>query len=349
MREIINTLEAWHSRGEALAMATVVRAYGSAPRGPGARLLVGGTGAMAGSVSGGCVEGAVVEAALEALESGQPRLLDFGISDDQAWDVGLACGGTIAVLVEPLDAAAVAFWLERVRPALEAERPWALALALDGPAAGARWLIDPAAPEDQPAPAELPPAILADALALLDSGASEVRSYELAGGASGVFIEVHPPAPHLVIVGAVHIASALCAGARELGWMVSIVDPRGMFATRERFPGADALLAEWPDEALPRLRLDRSTFVAVLTHDPKLDDPAILAALQRPVRYIGVLGSRKTQAKLRDRLRAHGVGEEDLARLRGPIGLPLGASTPAEIAVSILAEMIAVRHGRSLA
>ncbi|HYF61835.1 MAG TPA: XdhC family protein, partial [Herpetosiphonaceae bacterium] len=319
MREILHTLEAWHGRGEALAMATVVRAYGSAPRGPGARLLVGASGAMAGSVSGGCVEGAVVAAALEAIEGGQPRLLDFGISDDQAWDVGLACGGIIAVLVEPLDAASVAFWLDSVRPALEAERPWALAVALDGPSAGARWLIDPAADS---ATAGLDEAVRADALALLDADVSEVRSYELAGAPASVFIEVHPPAPHLVIVGAVHIASALCAGARELGWTVSIVDPRGMFATRERFPGADALLAEWPDDALPRLRLDRSTYVAVLTHDPKLDDPAILTALKHPVRYIGVLGSRKTQAKLRDRLREHGVSEDDLARLRGPIGLP---------------------------
>jgi xanthine dehydrogenase accessory factor len=198
MREIIQTLEAWHERGDALAMATVVRAYGSAPRGPGARLLVSGGGAMAGSVSGGCVEGAVVEAALEAISSGQTRVLDFGISDDQAWDVGLACGGTIELLVEPLDAAGVRFWLEAVRPALEAERPWALALALAGPHAGARWLIDPAdsAASTAPAPpAELAALVRQDALELLDAGVSEVRSYAQEGGASSVFIEAHPPAP----------------------------------------------------------------------------------------------------------------------------------------------------------
>ncbi len=348
MREIIEAIEVWGRRGEAVALATVVQVSGAAPRGPGAMLAVSQSGAMVGSVSGGCVEAAVVAECLRALKTGQVSRSAFGFSDEQAWEVGLACGGRIDIVIEPLTVATATLLREVVRPLLDQEREWALAVVLDGPQAGARWLI--AAAASIPAPlAALASQVAADSQALLAAGRSEIRSYPQADGATAVFIATYRPAPHLVIVGGVHIATALCVCAKQLGWTVTIVDPRSAFATSARFPLADALIHAWPDEALPTLRLDRSTFVAVLTHDPKLDDPALLTALQYPVGYIGVLGSRATQERRRARLREQGVSEADLARLHGPIGLPLGGKAPGEIAISILAEMIAVQHTPSAA
>ncbi|MBA3471171.1 MAG: XdhC family protein [Herpetosiphonaceae bacterium] len=344
MREIIEAIDVWRQRGEQIALATVVQVAGAAPRGPGAMLVVAQSGAMVGSVSGGCVEAAVVAACLRALKTGQISRSTFGFSDEQAWEVGLACGGSIDILIEPLTAPTSTLLRETVGPLLDQEREWSLAVVLDGPQAGTRWLISPAESAPPPLPTFLADQVLADSRTLLEHGHSEVRSYPLDKGDTTVFIHTQLPAPHLVIVGGVHIATALCVCAKQLGWRVTIVDPRSAFATSERFPLADARIHAWPDEALPTLRLDRRTFVAVLTHDPKLDDPALLVALKHPVGYIGVLGSRATQARRRDRLRDQGVSDEDLARLHGPIGLPLGGKAPAEIAISILAEMIKVQH-----
>jgi xanthine dehydrogenase accessory factor len=344
MREIIEAIEVWQQRGEPLALATVVHVAGSAPRGPGAALLVAQSGAMVGSVSGGCVEAAVVDECLRALKTGRISRRTFGISDELAWEVGLACGGSIEILIEPLTPATIAFLRRTVRPLLDQEREWALAIVLDGPQAGVRWLIDAAEVEAGPLPPTLARQIESDSSVLLESGRSDIRTYALTDPATAVFIATHRPAPHLVIVGGVHIATVLCACAKQLGFVVTIVDPRSAFATSERFPLADALIHAWPDDALPALRLDRTTFVAVLTHDPKLDDPAIVAALKYPVRYIGVLGSRATQARRRERLHAQGLSDADLGRLHGPIGLPLGGKTPGEIAISILAEIITVQH-----
>lgn len=347
MQEIIAAIEAWHSHNEALALATVVRVYGSAPRSAGAKLLVSSRGAMVGSVSGGCVEAAVVATALRAIKTGQHTLSTFGISDEQAWEAGLACGGTIDIMVEPLSSAAATLLTTTVRAAIAEEREWALALVIDGPLAGTRWLIDLA---HNTLPAAVPPDlarhVLEDARILLTTEHSTIGTYAVNAEAVTVFIETHLPAPHLVVVGGVHIATVLCACAKQLGFHVTIVDPRTAFASRERFPQADAVLHEWPDAAFTHLRLDRGTYIAVLTHDPKLDDPAIIQALQHPVRYIGVLGSRKTQEERRQRLQAQGLTATDLARLHAPIGLPLGANTPAEIAISILAEIVAVKHNQ---
>jgi xanthine dehydrogenase accessory factor len=236
---------------------------------------------------------------------------------------------------------------DTLRQAIAQERPIALATVIAGGSLGAKLLIEP---DGQPlgslGEGALDAQVQADALQLLDAETSQTRAYSSAAGDISVLIEVYPPPPHLVIVGAVHTAIPLTTCAKQLGFRVSVIDPRATFATNERFPDADELIVEWPDEAMPRLRLDRSTYIAVLTHDPKLDDPAVRIALSYPVRYVGAIGSPKTQAKRKQALQESGVSPEALARIHGPIGLPLGSKAPAEIAISILAEMIAVRRGR---
>jgi xanthine dehydrogenase accessory factor len=234
---------------------------------------------------------------------------------------------------------------DTLRQAIADQRPIALATIIEGEGLGAKLLIDPAG--ESPGSlgeSSLDADVRADALELLDAERSESRRYTTHGNERAVLIEVFPSPPQLIIVGAVHTAIPLTTCAKPLGFRVVVIDPRATFATPERFPDADELLVEWPDEALPRLRLDRSTYVVVLTHDPKLDDPAVRIALQHPVRYVGAIGSPKTQANRRRALAEAGVSETDLARIHGPVGLALGAQTPAEIAISILAEIIAVRR-----
>lgn len=232
-----------------------------------------------------------------------------------------------------------------LRQAIAGERPVALATVIQGAHTGAKLLVEAAGPvHGSLGDATLDARIRDDALTLLDAETSTTRTYSTAHGECEVLMEVYPSPPHLVIVGAVHTAIALTTCAKELGFRVTIVDPRSAFATPERFGHADDLIIAWPDEALPMLRLDRSTYVAVLTHDPKLDNPAVRVALRYPVRYVGALGSPKTQEKRKQALRDEGVREADLARVYGPIGLRINAKTPAEIAVAILAEMISVRR-----
>ena len=236
---------------------------------------------------------------------------------------------------------------DALRAAIDAERPIALATIVEGSGSGAKLLVDPAGPYlgslEDPA---LDEQVREDALRLLDEERNEAREYRTGDMPVTVLVETFPPPPHLIVVGAVHTAIPLTTGAKLLGFGVTIVDPRTTFATRERFPDADDLIVEWPDDALPRLRLDRSTYIAVLTHDPKFDDPAVRIALAHPVRYVGALGSQRTQERRRATLREAGVPEEELQRIYGPIGLPIGARTPAELAISILAEIVAVRRGR---
>lgn len=237
---------------------------------------------------------------------------------------------------------------DALRHAIAAEQPVALATIVAGAPLGAKFFVRSGGMlEGALGDWQLEAQVHADALRLLDAERSETRSYATENGAVSVLIEVFPPPPHLIIVGAVHTAIPLTVCAKQLGFRVTVVDPRAAFATPERFPDADELVIEWPDEALPRLRLDRSTYVAVLTHDPKLDDPAVRIALAHPVRYVGAIGSPKTQAARKQTLRDEGVSDEALARIYGPIGLPIGGKTPAEIAVSIVAEMIAVRRGKT--
>jgi xanthine dehydrogenase accessory factor len=302
----------WHRARRGAALATVVETWGSAPRPVGSVLAVAGDGEMSGSVSGGCVEGAVVLESQAALADGQPRLLTYGVSDDEAFAVGLACGGTIRVLVEPLGAALPPELAGELAEARASRRPVAYVVNL---ATCERRL---AAPSDYP-----------DRFRMDRSGVEEDGE---------TFVAVHNPPLRMIVVGGVHIAQSLLPMARLAGWDVTLIDPREAFASSARFPG-ETVLHDYPDEVMPGLAPDARTAVVTLTHDPKIDDPAIQAALASPAFYIGCLGSTRTHAKRVERLRAEGVGEADIARIHAPVGLDIGARSPAEIAVSILAQV----------
>jgi xanthine dehydrogenase accessory factor len=305
----------------------VIRTYGSAPRPEGAALLYAEDGRIAGSVSGGCVEGAAAEEIARAWQTGRSKVVRYGISDEQAWSVGLACGGNIDVLVEP-----------DVPPEAESAARSAGGVAvITDLSDGHRFTVSEADPDPAGAPAD----VVAAAREALLRGASRVFE----SGARQLFIEAYPVRPRLVIVGAVEIARSLTRLARELGFATVVVDGRAAFATPERFPDADRLAVGWLDELADDVGLNANDAVAVLAHDPKLDDPALVEAFRRGCRYVGALGSRKTQADRRERLRAMGVSGADIARLHGPIGLDLGGRAPAETALAILAEIVAERYG----
>ena len=280
--------------------------------------------------------GAVVEAGVEVLASGKARLLHFGVSDDTAWSVGLACGGSIDVFVEPLSAAV----FEPLRDALRGERSAAAATLIRGPEGriGAKLAVF----ADGATAGAIDDAALAAARAALAGGPAG----RIALGDSEIFVEVLLPSPRLIVVGGVHIAIPLVTFAKALGFRAILVDPRESFGNAKRFPHADEIVSEWPDRALAKLALNASTAVAVLTHDPKLDDPALIAALRSPAFYVGALGSRRTHEKRRARLLADGMTEEELARLRAPIGLDLGGRSPEEIALAVVAQIVAARNGR---
>lgn len=310
---------AWHSSGIGAVLATVIETWGSAPRRVGSQLAISGRGEIAGSVSGGCVEGAVIVEALEALEDGDARELEFGVSDQDAFAVGLACGGTIRILVEPVGGALPVDLLERLCNARQNRTPTAYVANLDS---GERRLVKAANAD----------ANLADRFRADRSGFD---------ADSRVFVGVHNPPLRLIVVGAVHIAQALVPMARIAGYDPFVVDPRDTFASAERFPDTP-LLHEWPDEAVEQIGLDTRTALVLLTHDPKLDDPALESALRSNVFYIGALGSTRTHAKRQSRMEAAGFTTEQIARIHGPVGLSIGAAGPAEIAVAIMAEMTQV-------
>jgi xanthine dehydrogenase accessory factor len=291
---------------ERAALATVVATRRSAPRPVGSKLVVYESGKLLGSVSGGCVESDVAEQAKEVIAGGEPRLLTYGIADDQAWEIGLPCGGEIDVFVQ------------RLEEELSAVDHGARLTALEGPRAGEQWFV-----EDLEGPS---------------------RVLELDG--EKVFAEVFAPPPRLVVVGATDTAEELCRAAGALGWRTAVVDPRPGLVTRDRLPSPGELLVSWPDEGLDKLGLDPDTAVVVLTHEERLDVPALTAALGSAVFYVGAIGSRRTQEKRRGRLLEAGLEEDQLERLSGPAGLDLGADSPAETAISILAEVLAVRAGR---
>ncbi len=342
MLDVLPALESWRLRGESVAVATVVSTWGSAPRQVGSKLAITLGGAIAGSVSAGCVEGAVIEECRDALKTGRPRLLTYGVSDDTAFAVGLACGGEIRVFAEPFSAWAGIY--EELRRSLEAREPLAVISVLRGGAALTnRKLIvfsDGRAGGDLPLAGQQGRAVR-EALSFLARGVG--GTLELEDGTL-LFVEVHPRPPRLILIGAVHIAEVLVPMAGLAGFDTIVVDPRGAFAAAERFPGATRLLKEWPGEALSGMSLDASAYVAVLTHDPKLDDPALRTALASGARYVGALGSRRTHLKRVERLRAAGVSDGQIARLHAPIGIPLGGRSPGEIAVSILAEIVRVKN-----
>jgi xanthine dehydrogenase accessory factor len=302
----------WHRAGRKTALATVVETWGSAPRAVGSLLVIDGDGAMEGSVSGGCVEGAVIVEALEALEDGTPRLLDFGVSDDEAFAVGLACGGRIRVLIEPIGPVMPIAILEDIVAAQDAKTPIAYVVDLDGD-------------QRRTAPAT-------EFLARFRSDKSGVEDD------GRTFVAVHNPPLRMIIVGAVHIAQHLVPMAHACGYVPFIVDPRGAFGSQARFPG-EVIVDDWPDEALSALKPDARTAIVTLTHDPKLDDPAIMAVLGTQAFYLGCLGSTRTHAKRVARLTDAGFIQADLDRIHAPVGLNIGSKTPAEIAVSIMAQI----------
>jgi xanthine dehydrogenase accessory factor len=357
MKELLETLAGWERDGIEIGRAVVVRTFGSAPRPEGAVLLYAKDGRIAGSVSGGCVEGAAAEEIRQAWTNGHARVIRYGISDEQAWDVGLACGGTIDVLVEPVAPAVV---IHAARGSVGANGHGA-AVVTPLPADSPPGEFGPHQPGAGAPPAtelvvteqgsltgtlgspDLDAALVSASTEALRRGLS--RTVELGG--RSLFIEVFPVRPRLVMVGGVEVARSLARLARELGFETVVVDGRASFATPERFPDVDRLIVGWPDEVADEIGLGPNDAVAVLSHDVKFDEPAIVEALRRGCRYVGAVGSRKTQADRRARLLEAGVGATDLARLRGPVGLDLGGRAPAETALAILAEIVAERYGGS--
>ena len=311
MRELADSIERWRARGDRVALATVVATRRSAPRPVGSKLIVSERGELLGSVSGGCVESDVAVTAAEVIAEGTPRLLTYGIDDEQAWSVGLPCGGEIDVFVERF---------EGELP--DSAEPAVALTVLTGDRAGEHRLL----PGDE-----------------VEPGPSRVL--ELDG--ETVFAEVLGPPPRLIVVGGIDTAEELCRSAKALGWRTAVADPRPGLVTRERLPSPDELVVAWPAEALEQLAPGADTAVVVLTHEERLDVPALVSALASEAFYVGAIGSRRTQGKRRERLLEAGVGEEELERLAGPAGLDLGAHSPAETALSILAEVLAVRAGRS--
>lgn len=337
MSTIITAAELWLGRGEQVALATVVRTWGSAPRRVGAKMAVSNIGKMSGSVSGGCVEGAVVEAAEEVLKSGRSQLLHFGVSDETAWDIGLACGGEIDVFVQPLCRET----LDVMRGACDSPSVTLTVVRGLEECLGRQMLVYTDDEYVGSLGCGLDETALVQARTAMSDGYS--RRLLLEDGTE-LFIEVNQSPPTLVVVGGVHIALPLVAMAKAIGYRTVVVDPRRSFGSAERFPDVDLLLKSWPDRALTELQLDASMAVAVLTHDPKLDDPALNVALSSRAFYVGALGSRNTNAKRRERLLAAGLAAGQLERLRAPIGLDIGGHSPGEIALSVLAEIVAVQH-----
>jgi xanthine dehydrogenase accessory factor len=355
MQELVETLEGWRAEGAEVGRAVVVRTFGSSPRPAGAVLLVAADGRIAGSVSGGCVEGAAAEEVLATLRQGRQRVIRYGISDEQAWDVGLACGGTIDVLVSPAVPEAAESAARDARDGRGDGEAVVTRLPADAPPS----VPGPAVPGFGDAPSD-PLTVDVDGRltgTLGDSHADEAlvqasRACLLAGlsrtveiGGLQLFIEAYPARPRLVVVGAVEIARTLVRLASELGYETVVIDGRPAFATPARFPDADRLVLDWPAEAADEIGLGPADAVAILTHDVKFDEPAIIASLARRCRYVGAVGSRRTQAERRARLLAAGVPPADLDRLHGPIGLDLGGRLPAETALAIMAEVVAERRG----
>ncbi|MBO9464501.1 XdhC family protein [Tropicibacter sp. R15_0] len=311
---IPETALAWHRAGQGAVLATVIETWGSAPRRVGSQLVISASGQIEGSVSGGCVEGAVIVEAMEALEEGEARELEFGVSDQDAFAVGLACGGTIRVLLEPIGAVLSEDMLAQLVQARQERRAVAYVVDLDS---GQRRI---------------------DATGHADRFRMDRSGFE---PESRVFVAIHNPPLRLIVVGAVHITQALIPMARIAGYDPVIIDPRETFGSEARFPG-ETLMHDWPDEAVDALGLDGRTALVLLTHDPKLDDPALERALASGCFYIGALGSTRTHAKRVARLSEAGFGDAEIARIHGPVGLDLGAAGPAEIAVAIMAEMTQV-------
>jgi xanthine dehydrogenase accessory factor len=351
VRDVLDAVTEWYATGETFALGTVVHTMRSAPRGPGAAMAVSGAGEAVGSVSGGCVEGAVYETAQEAIRTGLPVLEKYGVSDDEAFAVGLTCGGIIHVFVEPVDPDRFPE-LPDVAASISRDEPVAVATLVEGPGRiGARLALWPGRVSGSLGDSRLDRAVAEDAAGMLEQAQSGVRHYGVHGERRRdeltVFVHSYTPAPRMLVFGAIDFAAAVARVGVFLGYHVTVCDARPVFATRRRFPDAHEVVCEWPHRYLERTEVDHRTVICVLTHDPKFDVPVLQVALGTPAAYIGVMGSRRTHDDRTERLRAEGVDEADLARLASPIGLDLGARTPEETAVSIAAEIIQARSGGS--
>ena len=358
MRDILDPITKWWDTGEIFGLATVVRTFRSAPREPGAAMAVSAEGEVTGSVSGGCVEGAVYELAQEVCQTGEPVLATYGVSDDDAFSVGLTCGGILHLLVEPVSRELYPE-LGDVSAAIAAGEPVAVASVIEGPGrVGARrviWGDDQASATRGRSSGtlgngdRLDAAVDDDARGMLAQGLTGVRRYgadgERLGDELAVFVHSFAPPPRMLVFGAIDFAAAVARAGKFLGYQVTVCDARGIFATPARFPEADEVVVEWPHRFLARTPVDSRTVICVLTHDPKFDVPVLEVALRTPAGYVGAMGSRRTHTDRLERLRAIGLTEAELARLRSPIGLDLGARTPEETAVSIAAELIQLRWG----
>jgi xanthine dehydrogenase accessory factor len=352
MREELATLRRWQAEGARIGLATVIATSRSAPRLPGAILALHPDGEVLGSVSGGCVEGAVVEVATEVLDTGIPQRVSYGISDDEAFAVGLTCGGTIEVFVRPVTADVLD--LEDLSRRLSAEEPVAIATVVEHPRSdrvGRSIVVGEDRVDGTTDDGWLDHAIVEGARGMLAHGATGLTHY----GPSGerrrdevtVMVESFAPRPRMLVFGAIDFAAAVASIGAYLGYRVTVCDARARFATTARFPDADEVVVAWPHRYLAETEVDDRTVICVLTHDPKFDVPVLQVALDTSAGYIGVMGSRRTHTDRLARLREAGVGEDALARLRSPIGLDLGARTPQETAVSIAAELVLLRNGGS--
>jgi xanthine dehydrogenase accessory factor len=356
VREVMADLKRWWDAGETVGVGTVVATFQSAPRPPGASMLVGPGGQAVGSVSGGCVEGAVYELGQSVVESGRPVLQRYGVSDDDAFAVGLTCGGILDVYVEKVDRQTFPE-LGEVAADLEAGRPVALATVIEHPDPdwlGRRLVVRPDAVSGSLGSERATAAVTDDALGLLASGHNATLTYgpdgERRGEGMRVFVWAFAPAPRMLVFGAIDFAAAVARVGEFLGYHVTVCDARPVFATNTRFPHADEVVVSWPHKYLKAEveagRIDRRTVICVLTHDPKFDVPVLEVALRLPeVAYVGAMGSRRTHEDRLSRLREAGLTDDELAHLSSPIGLDLGARTPEETAVSIAAEIIAGRWG----
>ena len=321
MRDLIYEINKWLAKDNKIALATVIKTWGSSPLETGAHMAITSDGEFAGSVSGGCVESAVIDTSSTVIKTGKSVKLHFGVSDESAWEIGLACGGEIDVFVQPLDK--VFFF--QLQSLIKAEKMAWYSIVIGGSEKqlGHSKIIE----------------------GRIDRTFPFIEQEETPKGKITKFINAISPSPTLIIIGGVHIAIKLAQLAKTLEFKTIVIDPRGAFGNSSRFPEIDQMLTTWPQDAFENLKINNSTAIVTLTHDPKIDDPTLVAALNSPAFYVGALGSRKTQKKRHERLRNIGLTKSQLDKIRGPIGLDIRADSPPEIAVSIMAEIVAVRNG----
>jgi xanthine dehydrogenase accessory factor len=354
MRDLIPTIQTWLAAGKRIALATVITVEGSSPRPVGAKLIVSSQGEFFGSVSGGCVESSVVEAALQCLQSGKTSLLHFGIDNSSPWSVGLACGGNIDVYVEPLFNSNLPSGLtlslfDKLINLFQTNQPLVLATLISGDLQSKKGLFSENRwVEDDPSGIWSKHFPIKEMAKLLKDGTSPKVDIDLKSSLPlNVFLEPILPQARMVIVGAVHIAATLVVFAHELGFKTIVVDPRSAFLTFDRFPLADELIHAWPQEIFPKLNLVFSDCIAILSHDEKIDVPALSESIKSPAGYIGVLGSKKTRDVRFSALKAEGLSEKDIHRIHAPIGLNIGANSPEEIALSIITEIVTERRKKT--